>query len=184
MDKYGKELFHWGYCRYRDSNTQMPKELEDNLIEQLNKDGIKFILTGHTPQPVPIVALKHKHDIYFIGADTSYGCFDNPSNKDRRLNSGSGLVVNGDKCTVYGNLGKKLMGDNTFVNDKGNSITVKYDIQGDIGTSKEIVNEKIKDDKFFKGKECIITGYNGENPIAMIRNGVNMHSFINKEISK
>jgi hypothetical protein len=201
-------FFNWGYARYQDE-YQMPKKMPEGLVKKLADDGIKYILTGHTPQPVPVIVLKHSHitkptkDVYFIGADTSYGCYEEVnkiSKFDKRLNSGSALVVEGEKCTVYGVLGKKVNNsslDNLTFNNNGTlarlneSAAVNYEIDNTIGNivditeqdKTDILNHKDPNNGLLKRgnntKKIIIGKYRDRN-MYMFRNNFYMHSWIDK----
>ena len=201
-------FFNWGYARYQDKYL-MPLKMPSTLVNQLVADRIKYILTGHTPQPVPVIVLKNSQpntqnkDVYFIGADTSYGCYEEVNEKpkfDKRLNSGSALVVDGDKCTVYAVLGKTENNNslnNLRFNDKGTrdrlneSAEVNYEIDNTIGNivditeqdKTDILNHKDPNNELLKRgnntKKIIIGKYRDRN-MYMFRNNFYMHSWIDK----
>jgi hypothetical protein len=128
--KYGKHLFHWGYCRYVGDNL-MPMAIPSEYVNILHKMGIRYMFTGHTPQidPVCIIRCEGRAQdilIHFIGADTS-------------VNRG-----NGKTAVIYDE--KNSTGDIVHIyaqlKDDINSIHVSYNLSdkyiGNFGELKNI----------------------------------------------
>lgn len=127
IEKFGKILFPWAYCRYTKKENQMQLKFDHDTVKYLKTNSIKYILTGHTPHPAPAVVVNND-GVYYIVADTSRAAKGGTS----RGRAATAVHVNGDNCYIYANIGKKVNNDE-LVDDLENGIEISYKIEGEFG---------------------------------------------------
>jgi hypothetical protein len=171
-------LFPFGYSRYTDNNN-MPTKLPQTVVDKLLSLGIKYIFSGHTPQPTPICIFKSDNSrsdnyVICISVDTSRA-----NGLKGRQKASTALVVYENNINVYANLGKNIASNGIDLEDTHNTgLEVSYGINddpklGSFGIFSELVkkcsllNDHIKnvDDNC----QYLITGIYNEKYIIMIR---------------